>query len=84
MAYVHKVLVGIDQALNVVCGGKSDETLSSRIGRAAEHGIWWGVAGAWILNHINPGHTQAAIANDLRRAKLIEGVEDAAEKAEGK
>lgn len=82
MAYIHKSLVAIDQAVNVLFGGHDDETMSARIGRAAQAGRWWGRAGAWVLNTISPGHTDAAIANDLRRAELVVGVEEQAEKSE--
>lgn len=36
--YFWRVLISIDQLLNTVAGGDPDETLSSRLGKAAEKG----------------------------------------------
>jgi hypothetical protein len=79
MAYIHKVLVALDQAANAILGGHDDETISARLGRAAQRGKWWGKAGSWVLNAVSPGHTETAIANDLRRAEIVEQVEEKAE-----
>ncbi len=64
----------------MVLGGHDDETLSSRLGRAAQRGSLVGRAGSWVLNTISAGHTEGAETNDMRRAKLVIEViiEDAA------
>jgi hypothetical protein len=76
--YLWRVLVAFDQFINAVLGGHDDETISARVGRAALRGAWWGILGARVLDWIQPRHVEAAIANDDRRAELVDRVEDRA------
>ncbi len=38
MAYLLNVIIGLDQLGNTLTGGNPDETISSRVGRAARQG----------------------------------------------
>lgn len=69
--YVHRVLVGLDQWVNVVCGGLPDETISSRASRAAERGKLWGVAMSRFLNLFQRDHGPKAQAGDTERAEKV-------------
>jgi len=85
MAWFHKTAVSLDQFLNVLLfNGHPGETISSRLGRAAAQGKWWGKAGSWILNTLSRGHTEGAEAGDLRRAHIVIGVEEQDEVIERK
>ena len=77
MAWVHKCLVSVDQALGVIFfNGHPGETISSWIGRNALKGKRWALAAAWVLNKISRGHTTKAIAGDLHRAEVVETIEE--------
>lgn len=57
----------IDRALASLMGAPYEETLSSQIGRRAngtlgQRGRWFFKACAWVLNTIDKGHTDHAIA----------------------
>ena len=80
MAYVHKVLVAFDQFVNVLFGGHDDETISAHWGRMRAEGKPIGRFGSWVLDGIAKDHVEHAIANDARRAELIDAVEKRAEK----
>ena len=74
-----------DQFLNVLLfNGHPGETISSSLGRAAAQGKWWGKAGSWVLNTVSRGHTEGAEAGDLRRARIVIGVEEQDEVIERK
>ena len=49
-AYLFNIMVGIDQLGNVLIGGNPDETISSRIGRAALAGKAWAVPIEKLIN----------------------------------
>ena len=69
--------MAVDQFLNVLLfNGHPGETISSSLGRAAAQGKWWGKAGSWVLNTVSRGHTEGAEAGDLRRARIVIGVEE--------
>jgi len=69
--------VAVDQFLNVLLfNGHPGETISSSLGRVAAQGKWWGKAGSWVLNTVSRGHTEGAEAGDLRRARIVIGVEE--------
>ena len=70
------VLVGFDQFVNTIFGGHPDETISSRWGRGKSP---IDVAGADVLNAIQPGHTVGAIEHDKERAEKVEEIEEAAQ-----
>ena len=61
------VAVANDQALNAALVGRTgseDETVSSRAGKAARKGKWWGCLLCRLLDKIDPGHCQANIEED--------------------
>lgn len=63
MSYLHRLLVAIDELGNTVADGNPRETISSRVGRAARDGKWWGRLLQPVINWLmgNPHHCQEAI-----------------------
>ncbi|MET3826575.1 hypothetical protein ABIC16_002268 [Sphingomonas sp. PvP055] len=76
--WIIQFLIAIDQFVYVllaapyylIFGGtcpSADETISSRVGRAAMAGAWWGKPCAWAIDHLfmllgsAPGHCARAI-----------------------
>jgi hypothetical protein len=64
------VLLGLDQWANTWFGGAPDETISSRSGRAAADGKWWGRAMCWWLDKLDPGHCADAVESERQRTHL--------------
>lgn len=65
MSYVRRVFIGLDQFFNAVLLGNPDETISSRVGKAARDGIWWGLLLEFVIDKVfEPGHCRAAIEED--------------------
>jgi hypothetical protein len=74
-----QVGIAIDQLVYVLVAGpfywllrrgicpSADETISSRVGRAAQEGKRWGIVLEWVIDHSfmlfgsKPGHCQRAI-----------------------
>lgn len=46
--YIHRVIIGIDQALNALLGGSPVETISARAWRHREQGGW--KQACWLIN----------------------------------
>lgn len=69
--YVMRCLVALDQFANVVAGGESDETLSSRWARADLNGSRLGRLGSRILDLFQPDHGARAQAGDLARGEAV-------------
>jgi hypothetical protein len=69
-------LYNLDRAGASVFGAPPQETISSELGRAKARGAWWGRAGSWVLNKIQPGHTDRAIAH----ANALDAVDNGDEK----
>ncbi|WP_242140881.1 hypothetical protein [Sphingomonas sp. TREG-RG-20F-R18-01] len=76
--WIIQLLIAIDQVAYVLLAGpyylivggscpSADETISSRVGRAAMAGSWWGKPCAWAIDHLfmllgsKPGHCARAI-----------------------
>lgn len=84
--YVHKVLVALDQNLNVDAGGMPDETISSRVRRLSDaHPRWGWNPAVWLAKALNAGlniiqrdHGQKAQAGDLARAVRAAEIEQKA------
>jgi len=62
-------LVGQDEAVNALGGGKTDQTISGTVGRAVIAGKWWG----WILAYaidglFGEGHCARQAAQEANRA----------------
>lgn len=61
--YLVRLLISLDQLLNVILGGWPDETISSRCGR--RFGVyWWWTCLGWVLNQIDPDHIYDAMKNE--------------------
>ena len=56
------MLIAIDQLGNAVTGGYEDETISSRVGRAAVAGKRWGIILERVIDWLFwPGHCRGSI-----------------------
>jgi hypothetical protein len=66
--YLHRLLVGLDQFVNVAFGGKLDETISAHSQQLAQEGNPFGKFMSWWLAKIQPDHGELAEAGDLARA----------------
>ena len=67
-AYVLGLLIGADQFMNAIIGGSPDETISSRCARGQRCWYWRLLGG--ILDAIQPGHIERALANEKAGAQL--------------
>lgn len=74
--YLHNVLVGADQEVNIVAGGVPDETISSRVQRDAQKGKWLGVGLTKFLRLFQKNHGIKAEQHDLQRAETVETLEE--------
>ena len=70
MRYLFNVLIGLDQFGNTLAGGNPDETISSRVGRAARKGKRRAILLEALINLIfalppisQRGHCEASIEN---------------------
>lgn len=68
MGYFRRVAVAIDQLVNVITGGQSDETLSSRMGRKPDCNFCNFVCR--LLDKIDPRHCQKAVESERNRRHL--------------
>jgi hypothetical protein len=73
--YIHNTLVGFDQFCNTLIGGKPDETISARAGRAAQAGKLWGKVLCGGLNLIQKNHCTKAEAGDEVRSETVDDIE---------
>lgn len=71
VSYLLRVLISIDQLGNTLADGNPDETISSRVGRAALEGRWWArffaepvIDGLFRLVAGQRGHCRASIEWD--------------------
>ena len=63
--YLYNVLLGLDQFLSVLTGGDPDETVSSRVGKAAAAGSRWGKALERCLDGLfGAGHCRSSVEPD--------------------
>jgi len=62
-------LIAIDEYANVLTAGNFNETISTRLGIAAKHGLWWGLVGAHFLGDLQKNHCQLALLHDTERAE---------------
>lgn len=63
-SYLMRVVIALDIFFNVVLGGKFGETISARVGL---HQAWYDVFVAYVLNDIQPHHTELAKEHDEER-----------------
>lgn len=57
MGYARQILLALDRLGNALSFGDSDETISHRVARAQERGVWWGRTACWCLDkwkYVNP------------------------------
>lgn len=73
--YLHNDAVALDVGVNVIAGGKMDETISSRAQRAADRGNLVGRVLTGFLYLFQKDHGHKAEAGDLRRAEQVEEIE---------
>lgn len=65
MTWFRRVLIGVDQLFNAVGNGDPDETISSRVGKAARAGKRWGLTLETIIDaFLGAGHCRASIETD--------------------
>lgn len=76
--YLHRVIVALDQTINVILGGCPDETISSRCKRLKTKGNWIGIAVIWFCDLFATHHGIGAEEADLGRAEICEQIEDRA------
>lgn len=75
--WIHRDLVAVDQAANViVLKGQPDETISSHAARADEEGKPWGRALSRFLDWFQPNHGPKAQSGDVQRAENVIKLED--------
>ncbi|NIE67486.1 hypothetical protein [Burkholderia sp. Ax-1719] len=55
----------LDQAVNTVCGGSPNETISERAAKARDAGREWGCVLCRFLDWINPGHCDNALTSTI-------------------
>ncbi len=77
--YLYNVVLSVDQLGNSLLLGDPDETISSRIGRIKRKWggtIPWTRPAAkitdWILERIDPGHSERAIEDDEGKDGLVD------------
>lgn len=74
--YIRNVMVGVDQLGNTLIGGDPDETISSRVGKAAQRGDRLGLALELVINALfwpvdGWGHCRACIEPDEGDREVI-------------
>lgn len=62
----------LDRAVASLIWPNPQETISSQLARRRGH--WWSNAPCWVLDKINPGHCDAAIAHADHLNSLDDGV----------
>jgi hypothetical protein len=51
-SYAFRVARALDRMVNAWAGGDDEETISHRVARARERGVWWGRAMCWALSQV--------------------------------
>jgi hypothetical protein len=69
MPYLQNLLMLLDDIINTITGGYPDETVSLRLARKRNLGIWYGCVGCWLLGKIVKNHCDNAIANEAASIK---------------
>ena len=64
LSYFRRLVVAVDQLLNVILGGDEDETISSRIAKDNRRGRKFACFLCKILDWIDPHHCEKAIERD--------------------
>lgn len=74
--YAQREAVAVDIFVDETLDGPMDETISSRLSRAALAGKWWGKLGSRILNFFQRNHGPKAQSGDVERAKAVIALEE--------
>jgi hypothetical protein len=74
-SYFARVLVGLDEFMNVTADGKLDETISARAQRLSDQGNEFAKLLTHGLDLLQPQHGRKAEAGQLAQAQEIEGTE---------
>jgi hypothetical protein len=82
--YIHRCFVALDLFLNVIFKGQPDETISSRVGRAATEGKLWGILLSKFLNLFEKDHVAVSEAADTGRAEEVIKLEQESGNLDGK
>jgi len=61
-SYTFRFWRAVDRLLNVVTAGDDEETISHRVARARERGVWWGRMTCWGLDWVVPNHCTNVLA----------------------
>lgn len=77
-SYVARVLVGVDEWLNVATGGSLDETISARAQRLSDSGNEFAKLLTHGLDLIQKQHGRKAEAGQLAQAEAVEKTEEKA------
>lgn len=77
--YLKRVLVALDQDINVDTGGLPDETVSSRLERDAVKHEWIGEIGSKALDLLQNDHGAKAEAGDAARGLQVAAIDSAAD-----
>ena len=69
--FLGKVLLAFDMFVCAVIWRDSGITISSMVGLAMRKGdpVWWARVLNWLLNAVEKGHCEMAIADDILRAQ---------------
>lgn len=62
--YLWNLFIALDQLANAMIGGDPDETISSRAGKAARRGRWWGCILCRLLDLLEKNHCELSIEAD--------------------
>jgi hypothetical protein len=76
--YFARVLVGLDEFMNVAADGNLDETISARSQRLADSGNEFAKLLTHGLDLIQPQHGRKAEAGQLAQAEVVEKIEEKA------
>lgn len=69
--YARNILIGLDQLINAILFGDPDETLSSHIGKAAEHGHWFAIMMSRFLDLFEKDHCKKSMEYDEGKRQLF-------------
>lgn len=75
-SYLFNVLIGIDQLVNTLIGGKPDETISSRVYRNSQK-YWYAKPARVLIDAIfrlvdGPEHCKQAYLNELNHSQTFD------------
>jgi len=69
----------LDRSIASFFGCPPQETISSMTGRAAKRGVWYGVAGRYLLDHVLSPRALNHCENAIIHADALDKVDDGKE-----